>query len=75
MQFTNKYYKKTWEKTTKNGTPYKIGTYKATNDGYAVYDGATNYMGKITASGEIICNGAESEYKMSFLKSAKEAIG
>lgn len=76
MEFTNKYYKSNWVQTTRNGRPYDRGTCEQTPDGgWAVYDGAANYMGKVTTKGKIVCNGGEGEYKMSFLRAAKEVLG
>lgn len=76
MEFKNKYYKKEWQQKTPQGLPYDRGTYEPTPDGgWAVYDGAVNYMGEITRKGVIVCNGVEGDYKMSFLKAAKEILG
>lgn len=75
MEFTNKYYKDNWTQKTPGGRPYNRGTCEETHDGWAVYDGATNYMGKITHKGKTVCNGGESEYKLGFLRAAKEALG
>lgn len=75
--FVNTLYKGTWAKLVPGtNAEYKNGTY-VSKDGtdYAVYDGATNYMGRVNReTGEIKANGEMSEYKESFLKSAKDAI-
>lgn len=76
MEFINNYYKSTWQQKTPQGLPYNRGTYEpSAKGGWAVYDGAVNYMGKIANDGRIICNGEEGDYKMSFLRAAKEALG
>lgn len=75
MEFYNKGYKSGWTQHTDTGHPYAAGTANETENGWAIYDGATNYMGKVTRDGEIIFNGGETEYKRSFLHAAKEALG
>lgn len=75
MEFNNKYYKSNWTQHTDTGHPYALGTANETDNGWAVYDGATNYMGKISPDGGAVCNGAETEYKHSFLRAAREALG
>lgn len=75
--FTNSEYKKEWDEFVP-GTKvlYKEGTY-ASDDGndFAVYDGATNYLGRVNKeTGEISYNGSESEYNKTFLESAKKEI-
>ena len=75
MEFINNDYKDNWTQKTSGGRPYNHGTCNKTLGGWAVYDGATNYMGKISRKGKIVCNGDSSEYKMSFLRAAKAALG
>lgn len=75
--FTNVEYKKEWDEFVP-GTKvlYKEGTY-VSDDGndFAVYDGATNYLGRVNKeTGEIFYNGSESEYNKTFLESAKKEI-
>lgn len=75
--FTNVEYKKEWDEFVP-GTKvlYKEGTY-VSDDGndFAVYDGATNYLGRVNKeTGEISYNGSESEYNKTFLESAKKEI-
>lgn len=77
--FTNTEYKKTWTEFvpgTHNKVRYCEGTF-VSNDGndFAVYDGATNYLGRVNKeTGEISYNGSESEYNKTFLESAKKEI-
>ena len=75
--FTNAEYKKEWDEFVP-GTKvlYKEGTY-VSDDGndFAVYDGATNYLGRVNKeTREISYNGSESEYNKTFLESAKKEI-
>ena len=75
--FTNVEYKKEWDEFVP-GTKvlYKEGTY-VSDDGndFAVYDGATNYLGRVNKeTGVISYNGSESEYNKTFLESAKKEI-
>lgn len=75
--FVNILYKESWAKYVGETTnEYRNGTY-ASSDGitYTIYDGATNYMGKVNVkTGKILCNGETSEYKESFLQSALIAL-
>ena len=75
-EFENKYYKKEWkERTFFTKKPYKIGTIIEDRDGtFAVYDGAHNWMGTISAKGTSKQNGQVSEYKETFIKSALEFL-
>lgn len=66
-EFKNIYYKPEW----KQGEGYELGTVHPAGNGFAVYDGKQNYMGRIEADGSITYNGEASEYKRSFLLSAK----
>ena len=75
--FTNSEYKKECDEFVP-GTKvlYIEGTY-VSDDGndFAVYDGATNYLGRVNKeTGEISYNGSESEYNKTFLESAKKEI-
>ena len=75
--FTNNEYKNEWDEFVP-GTKvlYKEGTYTS-DDGndFAVYDGATNYLGRVNKeTGEISYNGSENEYDKTFLESAKKEI-
>ena len=75
--FTNNEYKNEWDEFV-SGTKvlYKEGTY-VSDDGndFAVYDGATNYLGRVNKeTGEISYNGSESEYNKTFLEAAKKEI-
>lgn len=70
--FVNTRYSKEW----KQGEGYENGSIAVNEDGsYTVYDGGQNYMGKIMADGEVVCKGSSIEYKMSFIDSAKDALG
>ena len=62
-------YHKDWDTAHKYGTAWKNEA-----GSWAVYDGKTNYMGKITAELEFDYNGEPSDYKTAFLYSAKEEI-
>ena len=80
INFINKEYKKEWIEfvpNTDNTVRYCEGT-AAADDGvdFAVYDGATNYMGRVNKlTGEISYNGKEGEeYNKTFLLAAKETI-
>ena len=75
--FTNNEYKNEWDEFVP-GTEvrYKEGTY-ISDDGndFAVYDGATNYLGRVNKeTGEISYNGSENEYDKTFLEAAKKEI-
>lgn len=77
--FENKYYKKEWKEfsSIKGNPRFADGTYFKEGDKYAVYDGATNIMGYVNKNGNFELldpKDAESEYKCSFLKAAKEAL-
>lgn len=81
--FVNEAYKKEWMEFIPNmkdrkGDPirYADGTFGA-DDGndFAVYDGATNYLGRVNRkTGEINFNGEKDEYKKTFLEAAKNVI-
>lgn len=78
--FINKDYKPEWDEfvpNTDNKVRYCEGTY-ASDDGidFAVFDGATNYMGRIDKVAKKITeiNGKEDDYKDSFLHAALSAI-
>lgn len=75
--FVNTLYKGTWAKLVPGtNAEYKNGTY-VSKDGvdYAVYDGATNYIGRVNKeTGELTSNGAMTEYKASFLICAIDSI-
>lgn len=53
---------------------YADGTYFEEGDKYAVYDGAQNLMGYVNKNGTFTTDGALTEYKASFLKSAKAEL-
>ena len=69
--FKNGYYQPSWvqNKGYENGSAY------ANPDGsWTVYDGKQNYMGKVGADGSFTYNGAVSEYKVTFLCAAADAL-
>lgn len=82
--FENTYYKDEWldvvprgDKNITGQVRYKDGTAIAhdnDSDLFAVYDGAGNIMGDINSYGETCCAGDESEYKLTFLKSALKKL-
>lgn len=75
--FENKYYKAEWKENVPNTNQrYADGTYAEEPDKFAVYDGATNYIGYIDKrTGNFWVNGdPNSEYNCSFLKAAKEVL-
>ena len=53
---------------------YADGTYFAEGDGYAVYDGAQNWVGAVNKDGTFTGNGPKSEYNESFLRTAKAEL-
>ena len=59
-----------------SGWDNTMGTYEYSDKKkrYAIYDGRTNIMGYILENGNFEYSGSESEYKASFLKSAKEVL-
>ena len=75
--FVNTEYKKEWEEWVNGrvgGTRYCEGTYILDADGVkTVYDGATNYMGKVNPDGSFVSNSQEEpdEYELTFLRAAK----
>lgn len=75
--FVNSLYKKEWDVYTHDGkTKFADGTFFS-DDGewFAVYDGATNYMGRVNkTTGEIQFNGTPDVYKETFLVEAKRSI-
>lgn len=73
--FRNKYYNSKWQKFVGNSKrEYADGTYAEEGGKYAVYDGATNFMGFVNKNGTFDSDGNLTEYKASFLKSAKEVL-
>lgn len=72
IEFKNSGYRAEWAQ----GAGYELGTAHQGETGeYAVYDGKQNFMGVVKADGGLVCNGAKSEYKESFLQAAKAALG
>lgn len=76
IAFKNTYYKKEWFKTVPNtkDVPFDVGTCMHEYGKYAVYDGATNFMGFVNENGTFTSNGSLTEYQASFLRSAKETL-
>lgn len=80
MSFENKYYKKEWQEWVPGcggKVRYREGTYTLQGDGTkVVYDGATNYMGRVRPDGSLVSNdsqgAAPDEYELTFLRAAKE---
>ncbi len=73
--FNNKYYKDEWEQNVPStGKAYAHGTYFEEGDKYVVYDGGQNLMGYVNKNGIFSCAGELTEYKASFLRSAKEEL-
>ena len=72
MGFENRYYRESWIQ----GEGYENGSLAKNDDGsWTVYDGKTNYMGKIwPEKGETKCNGEVTPYKLSFLYAAMEEL-
>lgn len=81
MSFENKYYKSDWQEWVpgfEGKVRYREGTYTLQGDGTkVVYDGATNYMGRVRPDGSFTSNdsqgAAPDEYELTFLRAAKEA--
>ena len=78
--FINKEYKPEWTEFvpgTNNKVRYCEGTFSS-DDGndFAVYDGATNYLGRINRAAKKITeyNGAEDDYKRTFMNAALAEI-
>lgn len=76
--FINKEYKPEWTKFVHGAkVRYCEGTFSS-DDGndFAVYDGATNYLGRINRAAKKITeyNGAEDEYKRTFMNAALAEI-
>lgn len=78
--FINKEYKPEWIEFvpfTNNKVRYCEGTFSS-DDGndFAVYDGATNYLGRIDRAAKKITeyNGAEDDYKRTFMNAALAEI-
>ena len=72
-KFVNNYYHDEWaQEVPGTGAPYREGSY--IEGGWAVYDGAQNWMGRIEKNGNIIYNGSRSDYKETFLQAAKEVL-
>lgn len=70
ISFKNTWYQSDWEEGYEKGTAWK------NEDGsWTIYDGKQNYMGKVKPDGGIVYNGSTSDYKKSFLVSAREALG
>lgn len=79
FSFENKYYKDgEWEDYVPDSTyRYKDGSAIVHDNNpnlFAVYDGAINYMGDVSTSGEIRFGGDETEYKRTFLESARDLL-
>lgn len=73
--FRNTEYKDEWQICVPGSERlYADGTYFEEGDGYAVYDGAQNWMGCINKDGTFTGNGAPTEYKASFLRTAKAEL-
>lgn len=79
VAFTNEEYKKSWIEFVPNtSNKYCEGTAvtEVGYDKYCVYDGATNALAWIDKkTGKVEYNGEKSEYKESFVKYAKKALG
>lgn len=74
-EFENLYYRPEWAKETPQGIPYARGTASPRfGGGFAVYDGAGNYMGEVSADGNLEFAGEPTPYKESFLRSAAEQL-
>ena len=74
-EFDNRYYLPEWEEKTPQGDLYARGTASERSDGsHAVYDGAGNYMGEVSAAGDLEYAGEPTPYKESFLRSAAEQL-
>lgn len=73
--FRNNEYRDEWLRLVP-GTEreYADGTYFEEGDAYAVYDGAQNWVGAVNKDGTFTGNGAPSEYKDSFLRTAKAEL-
>lgn len=72
-EFNNLYYRPEWAEKTPQGALYARGTASERGDGsHAVYDGAGNYMGEVSAAGVPEYAGEPTPYKESFLRSAAE---
>lgn len=70
--FRNTEYKKEWQKFVGSSkTEYADGTYFQEEASYAVYDGAQNFMGYVNKNGTFSTAGELTEYKASFLRTAK----
>lgn len=73
--FRNTEYKSEWDKHIPGSErEYADGTYFEEGDKYAVYDGAQNWMGCVNKNGTFTGNGALTEYKASFLRTAKAEL-
>lgn len=78
ISFINDEYKKEWLEWVpglEGKVRYCEGTYTLLGDGTkVVYDGATNYMGKVMPDGTFVFNQAGTEpgeYELTFLNAAK----
>lgn len=69
VKFRNTEYKNEWAQRICN--EYANGACFEEGGRYAVYDGAQNFMGFVNKNGRFACNGAMTEYRASFLRTAK----
>lgn len=79
FSFENKLYKDDeWkEYVPDSNVRYKDGSaiaHENDENRFAIYDGGTNLMGDITVNGDIQFAGEESEYKRTFLESARDML-
>lgn len=80
FSFENRYYRDSeWaEFISERGTVrYKDGSAIVHGNNpnlFAVYDGAINYMGDVSTNGDIHFGGNETEYKRTFLESARDTL-
>lgn len=73
--FRNTEYRDEWKRFACNSEhEYADGSYFEEGGKYAVYDGAQNFMGLVNHNGTFGCNGALTEYKASFLRTAKAEL-
>lgn len=73
--FRNTEYKKDWNKYVGSSKrEYADGTYFEEGDSYAVYDGGQNLMGYVHKNGTFTTDGALTEFKASFLRTAKAEL-
>ena len=74
-RFDNSHYRSNWAKEIPGGGGlYRNGGYIHNASGWAIYDGANNYMGLLRPDGSIVYNGCKTDYKDTFMQSAKETL-